>query len=100
MELWENYRARMKDNRIRLKEDHYQEPRRGVVAVQTADGNFSVFELLGDDPVDLGDNVFWFQATPLGSTLLTTITQQRIFEVYFQNHEVPESQLKKQLLIN
>jgi len=79
---------------------HSINPRRGVVAVQTADGNFSVFELLGDDPVDLGDKVFWFQATSLGTTLLTNITQNRIFEVYFQTHGVPESQLKKQLLIN
>jgi len=71
-----------------------------MVAVQTTDGNFSVFELLSDDPVDIGDKVFWFQATPLGSTLLTNITQKRIFEVYFQNHGVPESQLKKQLLID
>jgi hypothetical protein len=74
--------------------------RRGVVAVQTAAGNFSVFELLGDDPVDIGDKVFWFQATSLGTTLLANITQNRIFEVSFQSHEVPESRLKKQLLID
>ena len=71
-----------------------------MVAVQTADGNFSVFELLGDDPVDIGDKVFWFQATSHGSTLLTNITQNEIYEVNFLNHEVPESQLKKQLLVD
>lgn len=74
--------------------------RRGIVAVQTTDGNFSVFELLSDDPVGLGDQVHWFQArSSLGSTLLTNLTQKEMFEVNFRNHEVPESQLRRQLLV-
>jgi len=76
------------------------DPRRGMVVVKTTDSKFSVFELVSDDPVDLGDKVHWFQATSLGSTLLTNITQNRIFQVNFQNHKVPKSQLKKQRLID
>jgi len=32
---------------------------RGMVAVQTENGDFSVFELLGGDSIEIGDEVSW-----------------------------------------
>ncbi|MDA8431333.1 MAG: hypothetical protein M0Z60_00040 [Nitrospiraceae bacterium] len=70
----------------------------GTVAVLT-DCDFSVFELLGDDQVGLGDEVNWSETTPLGSTLLTNTTRKTNFEVYFQNHWVSKNRLKRQFPI-
>lgn len=72
---------------------------RGMVAVKTEDGDFSVFELLGGDSVELGDEVYWKDDTSLGSTKLQNITQGEVFGVFFQNHWIPENQLQQQLLI-
>lgn len=71
---------------------------KAMVAVLTENGDFSTFELLGDDPVELKDKVYWENDTGLGSEMLKNITQGETFEVYFQNHWIPKSQLKQQLL--
>jgi hypothetical protein len=76
----------------------YINSNRGMVAVLTEDGDFSVFELLGGDRVEVGDAVSWKDATALGGEILTNHTQGERFEVYFQNHHVPPSQLRQQLL--
>ena len=71
---------------------------RGMVAIRTENGDFSVFELLGGDPVEIGDEVSWQDDTSLGSTRLRNITQGSSYEVYFQNHWVSKNQLRVQLL--
>ncbi len=58
----------------------------GMVAVLTENGDFSVFEILGGDMVEIGDGVRWKDDTSLGSTVLTNISQGDVCEVYFQNH--------------
>jgi hypothetical protein len=73
-------------------------PGRGMVAVLTEEGSFSVFELLADDPIEVGDKVSWSSNTNLGGERITNRTQKRSFEVYFQNHYVNLSQLNSQLL--
>jgi hypothetical protein len=60
--------------------------RRGMVAVHNEDGSFLVFELLGADSLEIGDQVKWEGDTSLGSTILRNVTQGQAFEVYFQNH--------------
>ncbi|MBA4286864.1 MAG: hypothetical protein C0434_15170 [Xanthomonadaceae bacterium] len=76
----------------------YINEHRGMVAVLTENG-FSVFELLGGDPVEVGDTVSWADDTALGGELLTNHTQGERYEVFFQNHHVHQSQLRQQLLI-
>lgn len=63
------------------------------VAVLTDDGDYSVFELLGDDPVDIGDRVSWANDTGFGGERLTNRTQTQTYEVYFQYHHVSEGGL-------
>jgi len=71
---------------------------RGMVAVLTEDGDFSIFELLGGDPIEKGDEVHWENATGLGAEMLTNVTQGKSYEFYFQNHHVSRHQLRQQLL--
>lgn len=72
---------------------------RGMVAILTVNGDYSVFELMGNDDLEINDEVFWRDDTALGSETIKNITKGIEMEVYFQNHWVPRSQLKKQLLI-
>ena len=70
---------------------------RGMVAVETETGEYSVFELMGDD-VEVGDEVVWNDDYPLGSEEIRNVTQGEVIEVFFQNHCVPKAQLRQQLL--
>jgi len=71
---------------------------RGMVAVLTENGDYSIFELLADDAVSKGDEVSWANDTGLGSEMLTNRSENETFEVYFQNHWVAKEQLRQQLL--
>jgi hypothetical protein len=73
-------------------------PVRGMVAVKTEAG-YSIFELLGDEPPAIGDEVRWKDDTALGGEMLENVTQGIRFEVYFQNHHVHPSHLRAQLRI-
>lgn len=73
--------------------------RRGMVAVKTIEGSYSIFELLSNDEVEVGDQVEWAEDTVLGDATLKNQTQGTSFEVYFQNHHVNQSFLDKQLRI-
>ncbi len=71
---------------------------RGMVAAESSAG-ISIFELLSDDDVDVGDFVEWRDSTPLGRELLRNVTKSLKFEVYFQNHHVSLTMLRQQLLL-
>ena len=70
---------------------------RGMVAVLTVEGEFSIVELLGDELV--GDVVSWKGDTPLGGDVLVNHTRGETFDVFFQNHHVSPHQLRQQLLL-
>ena len=72
------------------------QPRR-MVALETEDGEYSIIELLGDD-VDIGDILQWADENPLGGETIKNLTQGEMIDVYFQNHSVPRSELRQQLL--
>lgn len=71
---------------------------RGMVGVRTEMGDHSVFELLGEDEIHVGDKVSWTDDTANGDEMLTNHTTGHRFTVYFQNHWVTASQLRQQLL--
>ena len=76
----------------------YINPHRGMVAVQTEDGEYSVFESLGGD-FEINDEVSWDAHNPLGGETITNHTQQMCICVSFENHYVPLSQLRSALLM-
>ncbi len=70
---------------------------RGMVAVETEDGEYSVFELLGDE-VEIDDVVRWQDDHPLGGETIRNLTQGGTIDVFFQNHCVPRGELRRQML--
>ncbi|MEQ9587957.1 MAG: hypothetical protein RJS97_08385 [Parvibaculaceae bacterium] len=70
---------------------------RGMVAIRTPQG-FSIFELMGEDPVELGDEIAWKDDTALGGNMIHNRTQYESYEVYFQNHHVSRATLRRQML--
>ena len=71
-------------------------PQRGMVSVETEDG-YSILELLGDD-VEIGDRLSWSGSTPLAGERIRNTTQGVNIDVFFENHHVPQAQLRSQLL--
>lgn len=72
---------------------------RGMVAVLTEDGDYSIFELVSGDSVEVGDQVRWEDDTALGHEVLSNLSQRSKFEVYSQNHHVSQAILRQQLLL-
>jgi hypothetical protein len=70
----------------------------GMVAVETEE-DFSVFEIISSDEVEVGDEISWKEHRPLGRSEIINHTSGERFEVYFQNHWVTKSSLNQQLLI-
>jgi hypothetical protein len=70
---------------------------RGMVAVHTEAGDYSVFEVFGDE-MEIGDWVTWNGVSPLGHEILRNLTQGQDLQVYFQNHHVSKGNLRQQLL--
>jgi hypothetical protein len=74
-------------------------PTRGMVALETDDG-YSIIEMLGDDPPELGDRIRWQGTTPLGGETVENLTQRCTYDVFFQNHHVSRALLRQQLLLD
>lgn len=72
---------------------------RGMVAVLTDDGDYSIIELLGED-VEVGDALRWNGDDPLGGETIRNLTQGMAMEVFFQNHYVSKTDLRQQLLFD
>lgn len=70
--------------------------RRGLVAIKTEDEDFSIVEV-DTDAFDIDDEVFWKDATALGSGHVTNRTQREKVEVFFQNHNVSLEDLDRLL---
>lgn len=74
-------------------------PRRGMVAIQTEDGGYTIIELLGHFEVRPGDQMAWENEYGLGSEVYANLTTGESQRVYVQNHDVPETLLRRQLLL-
>ena len=69
--------------------------RRGMASVKT-DNGFSIFELLSQENINVGDELEWSTDT-LGDCKVKNITQDESIAVYFQNHSVAAVNVKKLL---
>lgn len=74
-------------------------PRRGMVAIATDDGGFTIIELLSDWSLEVGDDITWTDRYGLGHEMYRNVTQQTEEEVFVQNHDVSRSNLQAQLLL-
>ena len=72
--------------------------RSGMVAVQTETNDYSILEIIGGDPIKEGDEVSWENDTGLGHGILSNLSQNLKYEVYFQDHWVGHNQVLSQLI--
>jgi hypothetical protein len=62
--------------------------KRAIVAAKTEEG-YSIFELLSQEDINVGDSVEWEDDTGHGDQMLINHTKRKKYIVYFQNHQVP-----------
>jgi len=74
-------------------------PNRGMVAVLTENGDFTIIEIIGAYEIDIGDELTWKNDTALGSEQYRNITKKQDIEVFVQNHSVNKNQLRQQLFL-
>jgi hypothetical protein len=72
--------------------------RRGMVAIKTDDGGYTIIELSGHFEIRLGDRMGWANDYGLGGETYTNLTSGGSARVYVQNHDVPDAQVRQQLL--
>ncbi|MCH8179777.1 MAG: hypothetical protein IIA02_08370 [Proteobacteria bacterium] len=72
---------------------------RGMVAIKADDGGYTIIELLGHFEVQLGDRMAWENDYGLGGETYINLTSGESSGVFVQNHDVPEVQLRRQLLL-
>jgi hypothetical protein len=70
---------------------------RGLVVIATEGHGFTIVELLGSDPIHLGDRLEWDDASALGSAVYHNRTKATRINVNVQTHGVLESRLRQRL---
>jgi hypothetical protein len=70
---------------------------RGMVAVKTQGGGYTIFELIEDFSVASGDIITWPSGFGLGVETYTNETRGETADVYVQNHDVAQTSLRSQL---
>jgi hypothetical protein len=73
-------------------------PRRGMVAAQTSDGEYVIIELLGNYDIEIGHVISHHDFTSMGSENYLNITTGEIMDVYVQNICGNVEQARKQCL--
>ena len=73
--------------------------KRGMVAIETADDGYTIFELLSDFEIEIGDEIHWTNDYGMGHEKYTNTTKGIAEEVYVQNHSVNKANLRQQLLL-
>lgn len=71
-----------------------------IIAILTANGDFSIFENISGMDFNIDDEVSWENSTGLGRQNINNITQHRSVDIYFENHWVSKEILKIQLREN
>lgn len=74
-------------------------PARGMVAIATEDGGYTIIELLSHFELEVGDEMTWANGYGLGSEDYTNTSKGETEEVFVQNHAVSRSSLRAQLLL-
>lgn len=73
--------------------------RRGTVAIATEGHGYTIIELLGDDDIEVGDQMAWANDTGLGGEKYRNLTKRKAMDVCVQNHWVAPQHLRQQLLV-
>jgi hypothetical protein len=71
--------------------------RRGRVAIATDGNGFTIIELVGSDPISIGDQLEWSNDTALGRAAYRNLTTGTALDVNVLAHGVPEARVRQQL---
>lgn len=74
-------------------------PKRGMVAIATADDGYTIIELLSEWNIEVGDTISWSNGYGMGRETYDNISKRSSAEVFVQNHAVTQANLSKQLLL-
>jgi hypothetical protein len=67
------------------------------VAIATEGHDFTIVELLGSNPIHLGDGMEWDDVSALGSAVYHNRTKATRLNVKVQNHGVLESRVRQRV---
>ena len=70
-----------------------------MVALETSDDGYTVFELLSHFEIEIGDEIRWINDYGMGHENYRNVTKGVTEEVYVQNHSVSKANLRQQLLL-
>jgi hypothetical protein len=79
---------------------HFINRQSGMVAIATDGHGYTIIELLSDDEIDKGDQMWWANDTGLGREDYKNLTKNKMMHVYVQNHWVGTDGLRAQLLVD
>lgn len=72
---------------------------RGMVAIETEDGGYTIIELLSDWELTVGDSMRWSDGYGLGGQMYENLSAGTRCEVYVQNHDVSRENVRQQLMM-
>lgn len=72
-------------------------PNRGMIAIKVAENDFTIIKASLSE-FEIEDEVRWNTNHELGSGTIYNISQNEEVEVFFENHNVQNGQLAKQLM--
>ena len=70
---------------------------RGIAAIATEDGGYTIIELQSHWELASGDVIAWDNDYGLGSEIYKNVTKRTHAQVFVQNHDVSQSSLRAQL---
>lgn len=71
--------------------------RRGMVAIKSDDGGFTIIEMMGNFAIELGDRIAWSNDYGLGGEVYRNLTSGESGDVYVQDHDVSELDVRRKL---
>jgi hypothetical protein len=72
-------------------------PRNGFIAIETENGDFSLFEASNPDDFGMDDAVAWVGSTPLGGETIVNWTRNKRVRGYFQDHQIAPVDIRTRL---
>jgi hypothetical protein len=72
---------------------------RGMIAAQTEDGEYVIFELLSGSAIEIGDTISHEDFYSLGSEDYNNVTKREVMNVYVQNICGSFDQAKRQCFL-
>ena len=71
--------------------------RNGFIAIETENGDFSLFEATNTDDLAVDDIVAWVGSRPLGGETIVNWTRDTRVSGYFQDHDISPLNIRERV---